>query len=492
MSTPDLDSATIPELNRLLASGELTSVDLTAAYLERIRTVDPLLRSVLFVDPTALIQAADSDRRRKAGGTLGPMDGIPVLLKDNIDTADLPTTAGSRAMLVAPPASDAHLVRRLRAAGAVIIGKTNLSEWANFRSTNSTSGWSAVGGQTVNAHVLDRNPSGSSSGSGTSVAAALAQIAIGTETDGSIVGPAAANGVAGFKPSIGLISRAGVVPISGEQDTPGPIARHVVDIAVAMSVLQGRDPDDPATADYPDDQTSDYAAALEPDALRGKRIGVWHVPNESDEISAVVGSAVDHLTAAGAIAVPVDLPYQKDIGPNELPAMWAEFRHDLEAYLATRVGVPRTMAELVEFNKADSVELSKFPQDHFEHAAAAPALTDPEYREQRATATDLARRSIDETLAAERLDVLVAVTNGPAWKIGYYPTGDRDIVGSSSAAAVAGYPAVTVPAGFIGALPIGVSFFAERFADAKVLALAAAFEQVSKARRPPTYLPTID
>jgi amidase len=491
VSTPDLDSATIPELNRLLDSGELTAVDLAAAYLERIRTVDPLLRSVLFVDPTALVQAAASDRRRKAGGTLGPMDGIPVLLKDNVDTADMPTTAGSRAMLVESPAADAHLVRRLRAAGAVILGKTNLSEWANFRSSNSTSGWSGVGGQTVNAHVLDRNPSGSSSGSGVAVAAALAQIAIGTETDGSIVSPAGINGVAGHKPSIGLISRAGVVPVSGEQDTPGPIARHVVDLAVAMSVLQGRDPDDPATADYPDDQIVDYAAALDPDALQGKRIGVWHVQNESDEIAAIISSTVDSLTAAGAIVVPVELPYQDDIGPAEMPAMWAEFRHDLEVYLATRNGVPRTMAELIDFNKADSVELSKFPQEHFERAAAAPALTDPEYRKQRATATDLARRSIDETLAAQQLDAILAVTNGPAWPIGYYPTGDRDIVGSSSAAAVAGYPAVTVPAGFIGPLPIGVSFFADRFADAKVLAFAAAFEQVSKARRAPTYLPTV-
>jgi amidase len=492
VSTPDLDSATIPELNRLLSSGELTAVDLAAAYLERIRTVDVLLRSVLFVDPTALIQAADSDRRRKAGATLGPLDGIPVLLKDNIDTADLPTTAGSRAMLVAPPASDAYLVRRLRAAGAVILGKTNLSEWANFRSTNSTSGWSAVGGQTVNAHVLDRNPSGSSSGSGVAVAAALAQFAIGTETDGSIVGPAGANGVAGCKPSIGLVSRAGVVPISGEQDTPGPIARHVVDLAVAMSVLQGRDPDDPATADYPDDQTVDYAAALDPDVLRGARIGIWHVPNESDAIGVVMASAVDSLAAAGATVVPVDLPYQQEIGPVELPAMWAEFRHDLEVYLPTRAGVPATMAELIEFNKADPVELSKFPQDHFEQAAAAPPLTDPEYRRQRTTATDLARRSIDETLAAQRLDAILAVTNGPAWPIAYYPVGDRDIVGSSSAAAVAGYPSVTVPGGFIGPLPIGVSFFAGRFADAKVLALAAAFEQASKARRAPSYLPTVD
>jgi amidase len=490
--TPDLDSATIPELNRLLTDGELTAVDLTSAYLERIRTVDPMLRSVLFVDPTALLQAAASDRRRRAGETLGPLDGIPVLVKDNIDTAHLPTTAGSRALLVAPPARDAYLVRRLRDAGAVILGKTNLSEWANFRSANSTSGWSALGGQTANPHVLDRNPSGSSSGSGSAIAAALAQVAIGTETDGSIVSPAGANGIVGLKPSIGLVSRSGVVPVSGEQDTPGPMARHVVDVAITMSALQGRDPDDEATLRHPDDQTADYAAALDPEALRGTRIGLWHVSGESDEIKVILKSTVDTLRAGGATVVDVELPYQEDIGAVELSSMLAEFRHDLERYLATRPGAPATMAELIEFNEADPVELSKFPQEHFEHAAEAPPLTDPDYRAQRAEATDLARRSIDETLAAHRLAAIVAVTNGPAWPIGYHPDGDHHVVGSSTAPAVSGYPAVTVPAGFVGPLPVGVTFFAGRFADARVLALAAAYEQASKARRAPGFLPTLD
>jgi amidase len=491
VSTPDVDSATIPELNRLLSSGELTSVELTSAYLERIRTVDPLLRAVLFVDPSALVQAAASDRRRAGGRPLGPLDGIPVLLKDNIDTRDLPTTAGSRVLLVAPPARDAHLVRKLRAAGAVILGKTNLSEWANFRSTHSTSGWSAVGGQTVNPHVLDRNPSGSSSGSGVAVAASLAQVAIGTETDGSIVGPGGANGVVGYKPTVGLVSRAGVVPISGEQDTPGPMARHVVDAAITMSVLQGRDPDDPATAEAPADQVTDYVARLDPDVLRGARIGIWHVPHEGDAIGAIMKSVVHILEAAGATVIPVTLPYAEKIGDDELPAMWAEFRHDLEAYLATRTGAPATFAELIEFNKQDPVELSLFPQDHFEHAAGAPPLTDPEYRGQRERATDRARRSIDQTLETEGVDVIIAPSNAPAWLIDYYPAGDRDIIGSSSPAAVAGYPTITVPAGFVGPLPVGVSFFASRFQDAKVLAFAHAFEQKSNARRPPKYLPTL-
>jgi amidase len=486
--TPDLDALTIPDLHRLFTSGDLTSVDLTAAYLERIRTVDPLVRSVLFVDPTALVQAAASDRRRLRGTSLGPMDGVPVLLKDNIDTADLPTTAGSRALLVPPPAADAHLVRRLRAAGAVLLGKTNLSEWANFRSAHSTSGWSAVGGQTVNPHVLDRSPTGSSSGSAVAVAASLAQVAIGTETDGSIVCPGGANGVPGFKPSVGLISRAGVVPVTGEQDTPGPMARHVVDLAIAMSVLQGRDADDPATTHYPDDQIVDYPAALDPNALRGARIGYWHVPNEA---AAVRQSTMDTLAAAGAVVVPVSLPYQDEIGTAELPAMWAEFRHDLEVYLATRTGAPRTFAELIAFNKNDPVELSRFGQDHLERAADSPSLSDPDHRRRRALATELARKSIDETMAAERLDVIVAPTNDPAWPIDY-AAGDRDDVSSSSPAAVAGYPTATVPAGFAGHLPIGVSFIAGRFADARVLAFAAAFERAAGARRPPRYLPTID
>ncbi len=486
--TPELDPLTIPRLRRLFDSGDLTSVDLTAAYLERIRTVDPVLRAVLFVDPTALLQAAASDRRRRAGAALGPLDGVPVLLKDNIDTADLPTTAGSRALLVAPPASDAFLVRRLRSAGAVILGKTNLSEWANFRSSRSTSGWSGLGGQTANPYVLDRNPSGSSSGSAVAVAASLAQVAIGTETDGSIVCPGGANAVVGLKPSLGLISRAGVVPITGEQDTPGPMARHVIDVAITMSVLQGRDPGDPATARYPDGQVADYAAALDPDVLRGLRVGCWRLP---DDGAAVMSSTMDILEAAGAVVVPVDLPHQSEIETAELPAMWAEFRHDLEAYLATRPDAPQTFAELIEFNKQDGVELSLFGQDHLEQAAQAPSTGDPDHRRRRALATDLARRSVDETMAEHRLDVIVAASNEPALPIDH-AVGDRDEVSSSSPAAVAGYPAVTVPAGFAGHLPIGVSFFAGQWADGLVLSCAAAFEQAANARRPPAYLPTID
>lgn len=490
LDTAELDEITIPEVNRRLAAGTLRAVELAEAYLDRIRTVDPKLRSVLFVDPSALVQAAASDRRRKDGETRGPLDGIPILIKDNIDTADLPTTAGSRALLVAPARRDATLVRQLRAAGAVILGKTNLSEWANFRSTYSTSGWSALGGQTVNPYVLDRNPSGSSSGSAVAMAASLAQVAIGTETDGSIVGPGGANGVTGCKPTIGLISRGGVIPISAAQDTPGPMARHVIDLAVTMSVLRGIDPDDPVTGAYPDDCITDYAAALDPDCLRNARIGIWRIPDQGSGVDRVLESTVDVLSAAGAKPIPVDLPYLAELGEMELPSMWAEFRDGLERYLATRPGAPRTFAELIRFNVEDPVELSRFGQDHFEAAAASPPLTDPGYQHKRARATELARRAIDETMATHGLDAIVVPSNGPAWLIDY-DNGDKDEIGSSSPAAVAGYPTATVPAGFDGALPIGVSFICGRYADARVLALAAAFEQVAQARRPPAYLPTL-
>jgi amidase len=486
----DLGSATIPELQQQMNRGQLTSVRLTAAYLRRIAAVDGKVRSVIAVNRRALSAAAASDARRRDGHTLGPLDGIPVLLKDNIDTRDQPTTAGSRVFAGTRPAADAHLVTRLHRAGAVILGKANLSEWANFRSTNSTSGWSGVGGQTNNPYVLDRNPCGSSSGSGATPAAVLAQVAIGTETDGSIVCPAGANGIVGHKPTLGLVSRTGVVPISAEQDTAGPMARHVVDAAITMSVLQGRDPADSATLAIPAGQPRDYAALLAPDALRGKRIGVWRLSGVDSDVDRVVNTSIAVLRARGATVVDVDLPYQDEIGENEFPALLTEFRRDLNSYLAARPGAPDTLAEVIAFNRADPVELSKFGQELFEQAQAAPPPTDPAYLEQRRIATDSARRSIDETLARLDLDAIMAPTNSPAWKTDY-AAGDAFVLGSSSPAAVAGYPNVSVPAGFAGPLPIGISFFAERWSDAKVLALAAAFERARPTYRPPTFIPTI-
>ncbi|MCE6996588.1 amidase [Saccharothrix sp. S26] len=473
----NLDAATIPQLIRRLDAGTLTSVDLTRAYLRRIEVVDRAVRSVVVVNPDALAQAAESDRRRRQARAKGPMDGIPVLLKDNIDTTTMGSTAGSRALRV-PPRDDAELVRRLRDAGAVVLGKTNLSEWANFRSTASTSGWSAVGGQTHNPHVLDRNPCGSSSGSGAAVAASLAQVAVGTETDGSIVCPAGQNGVVGLKPTLGRVSGDGIVPISSRQDTAGPIARHVVDAAILMSALEGKG--------------VDYASELgtKPNALNGKRIGVWRKAGTNAEVDRVVQSAVDVLRRAGATVVEVELPYQEQVEAAEFPALITEFKHDLERYLKTRPGAPRSLAELIAFNEADPVELGEFGQELFLEAEKAPPVTDPEYVERRRTATGLARRSIDEVLAEHRLDVIMAPTNGPAWRT-EYGSGDAYELGSSTPAAVSGHPNVSVPAGFAGPLPIGVSFMAGRWADATVLRFAAAFEQAAHARRAPGYLPSL-
>ncbi|HEV2780462.1 MAG TPA: amidase [Actinophytocola sp.] len=486
----NLDRATIPALHRRMSRGALTAVALTEAYLERIRTLDGSLHSVLTVNRSARAQAAASDRRRRDGRSRGPLDGIPVLLKDNMDTTSMPTTAGSRALLAEPPARDATLVRRLRAAGAVILGKANLSEWANFRSAGSTSGWSGVGGQTANPHVLDRNPCGSSSGSAVAVAASLTQVAIGSETDGSIVCPAGVCGVVGHKPSLGLVSRAGMIPVTAEQDTAGPMARHVVDAAITLSVLQGRDRLDPATSAYPADQPTDYAALLRPDALRGARIGRWRL-DLGPAVGKVVSEVVRALRGRGATVVEVDLPYQDELDELEYPTLFTEFHRDIDAYLATRTGVPRTLAELIGYNRSDPLEQTCFPgQDLFDRSMASAAPDDPTYLRQRARLTTLARRSIDEVLTAHRLDAIVAPSCQPAW-VSNCATGDGDIVASSTPAAAAGYPAVSVPAGFTGPLPVGITFMSTRWADARVLALAADFERATTARRPPRFLPTL-
>ena len=485
----DLDAATIPQLQERMDRRGLSSVRLTAEYLSRVRRIDPKLHSVLALNPGALAEAGASDVRRLTGRSRGALDGIPVLLKDNVDTRGLPTTAGSRALTGSPPA-DAELVRRLRSAGAVVLGKTNLSEWANFRSISATSGWSGAGGQTNNPHVLDRNPCGSSSGSAVAVAASLAQVAIGTETNGSIVCPAGANGVVGMKPSLGLVSRTGVVPISAEQDTAGPLSRHVVDSAITLSALQGRDVADPATGTYPPDQPADYAAGLDTGSLRGARIGVWRQAGTNAAVDAVVERSVWTMRAAGATVVDVELPYLDEIAANSLPALLTEFRRDLTGYLEGRPGAPKSLEELIAFNRADPVELSRFGQELFEQAAAAPGPDDAEYQRRRATATSMAERSIDEVLAGSDLDAIVSPANGPAWKTSY-PEGDAFEVGSSEPAAVAGYPSVAVPAGFDGKLPIGLSFFGTRWADARILSLAAGFEDAADARQAPAYLASI-
>jgi amidase len=480
-------------------------VQLTQAYLDRIKQLNPQLGAVLAVNGHALQDAAASDQVRSRTGPRSALEGIPVLLKDNIDTTGMPTTAGSRALATSRP-DDATITRKLRAAGAIVLGKANLSEWANFRSTNATSGWSGVGGQTHNPYVLDRNPCGSSSGSAVGVAASLAQVAIGTETDGSIVCPSGTTGDVGIKPTLGLVSRQGIVPISAEQDTAGPIARHAVDAALTLQVIAGRDPADPATQQLPAGADTDFAR-FDPDALHGARIGVEEL-TDADGVDAktsqVYADAVAMLHKDGATVVPVQLKYQDQIGQGELPALLAEFHRDVNAYLAAAPGRhPANLAGLIAFDKQDPVELEHFGQELFVQAqqATVPAQ-DPQIRQTRDRIRSLARRSIDEALAqgpgkADDLDAIVALTNTPAWVTTYFKqdgVGDTVSFGSSTPAAVAGYPDITVPAGFAGprnALPIGISFMGTRWDDADVLDLAAAFERSVDARRPPTFLPTV-
>lgn len=498
----DLDDATIPQLQAAMDSRRLSALRLTLTYLARIRTLDPWLGSVVDVDRRGAIrEAIQSDLRRRRGQVRGPLDGIPVLLKDNIDTTSLIATAGSRLLLGTSPDEDAVVVQRLRDAGAVVLGKANLSEWANFRSFNSTSGWSGVGGLTANPHVLDRNPCGSSSGSAAAVAASLAQVALGTETNGSVVCPASQTGVVGHKPTLGLVSRTGIVPISVEQDTAGPIARHVVDAALTLGALQGRDPADPATADIPADQPTDYAALLDDDALQGARIGVWvpfdaagYPPEARDDLAAVqrvVDDAVAAIEAEGATPVPVSLPDQGEIGNDSFTALRWEFVRDLEAYLAGRPGGPDTLPALIEGNRADPIELKYFDQQLFlDSQETFEDLTAPEAEALRANARRLAQASIDDTMAANDLDAIMAPTNSPAW-LTTLGEGDAFLFGSSTPAAVAGYPNVTVPAGAEGPLPVGVNFFAGRFEDAKVLSFAYDFEDATDARLTPRFVPSI-
>ena len=499
----DPASSSVVEFRQAMADGHLTATALTQLCLKRIDELNPALHAVIAVNPDALAEAAVSDEAWESGRPRGPLEGIPVLVKDNVQVAGMPTTAGSPALLAACP-PDAFIVSRLRAAGAVILAKANLSEWANFRSTHSSSGWSTVGGQAANPYALDRSPSGSSSGSAAGVSAGLAPLAVGTETDGSIVSPSSACGVVGIKPTAGLVSRTGIVPLSPVQDTAGPMAASVADAAAMLSVLAAPDPDDPAVCDYSERThgSTDYTRFLDPAALEGARIGVWRAASARADAPtrALLDAAVRRLRALGAtVTDPVDLPDVEKITVPEFDALYYEFKYGINAYLKylraqgdCGPDIPRSLAELIEFNERNAGEvLSRFGQEIF-HAAEATSgnLADPEYLELRGAATRLAVTSLEKPVAEHKLDAIISLTANPAWLTDYV-LGDHSVFGASRPAAVSGWPAISVPFGYVCGLPVGVSFVGPRWSEPRLLAVAYAFEQATAARRPPLLLPTV-
>jgi len=490
----EFEEATINDLQKRLSSGALTSRALVEAYMKRIDAVDKngaVLRSVLEMNPDALRIADDLDQERKSKGARGPLHGIPILVKDNIDTGDrMATSAGSLALADQHAKEDAPLVTRLRQAGVVLLGKTNLSEWANFRSSRSSSGWSGRGGQTRNPYALSRNPCGSSSGSGAAVAANLATVAVGTETDGSIVCPSSTCGIVGVKPTVGLVSRTGVVPISHTQDTAGPMCRTVKDAALLLGALAGADPRDPATKGQR--READYASGLTQEGARGLRVGVARkFFGFSPDVDEVMKHALAALKEAGAVVIdPVELPTSTKYDASELEVLLYEFKADLNKYLATAGpgAHVKTLAELIEFNdKNKSKEMPFFGQELLTRAQEKGSLTTPAYRTALATCRRLSRtEGIDLLMTRHKLDAIVAPSNGPAW-ITDFVNGDHYTGGSSSPAAVAGYPSVTVPAGFVFGLPVGISFIGRAWSEAKLLKMAYAFEQATKARKAPSF-----
>ena len=503
----DVDATTIPELQKLMNAQRFNAVALTNLYLRRIRQLNPELNAVITVSPTALEDARAADRARRSGDRR-PLLGIPIIVKDNVNTTGMPTTAGSWALAGSTP-SDAFITQRLKAAGAIVLGKANLSEWANFRSAPSSSGWSGIGGQTNMPYVLDRNPCGSSSGSGVVAAADLAVAAVGTETDGSIVCPSGANANVGIKPTLGLWSRAGVIPISADQDTAGPMARNVTDAAVLLGAATGIDPKDAATGAQAGKAFTDYTRFLDDEALEGARIGVWRAGTYDKQlVGSVVEPILDRTIAAlraqGATVIDgTDIDLSATAG--ELAALLCEFKTDIAGYLktyatgtnpVTHQPYPQTLAELIAFDKAHPQLEGPWNDLIFELAEETNGR-DAECADIRADVTPPVQKAIDDLMAENDLDAIIALTNGPAWPTNSNPDeGDLDghfeyFVGSSGAAAVSGYADITVPAGYVAGLPMGITFIGGRWAEPKLLGLAYDFEQATKVRVPPQFIPTI-
>ena len=497
----ELAEASIADLQAAMSRGNLTSVELVNAYLARIKSIDksgPKINSIIELNPDAKAIAAELDRERKTKGSRGPLHGIPVLLKDNIATADhMQTTAGSLALLGVIAAKDAFIVQKLRDAGAIILGKTNLSEWANIRSTRATSGWSARGGLTRSPYALDRNTSGSSSGSASSMAASLASMAVGTETDGSITSPASLASLVGIKPTVGLVSRAGIIPIAPSQDTAGPMTRTVADAAALLTVLAGTDAQDPATRDA-DQQRQDYSRFLDLNGLRGKRIGVVRSQfnGQSDLVAGVVEAELAVLTAQGAVLVEVaEIPNTAKYADSELTVLLFELKASLPRYLATYAPASaiKSLEDAIAFNQKNSAkEMSHFGQELFVSAQAKGDLDNQEYKDALANNLKFSReQGIDKVLTENQLDALVAPTGELAWLTDFIH-GDSSGNSFTTPAAVAGYPHITVPTGFVKGLPCGISFVGKAWSEPTLIAMAYAYEQASRRRRPPSYIRSVN
>jgi amidase len=491
--------ASIADLQAAIDAGRLSSVELVQEYINRIETIDrsgPFLNSIMQLNKDALKIAADMDAERRKLGRRSPIHGMPILVKDNVGTADsMQTTAGSLALVNVPTPQDSGTAAKLRAAGAILLGKTTLSEWANFRSTMSTSGWSGRGGQCNMPYVLDRNPCGSSSGSGAAMAASLAAATIATETDGSIVCPAGHNGVAGIKPTVGLTSRAGVVPISHTQDTVGPHGWTLADAAAVLGALTGVDPNDSATAASAGHSQTNYVQFLDPRALNGARIGVARNVGfgKHSKVDAIIEAAIETMKGAGATLIDVTLASNddKDVGAAETDVLLIDFKADIARYLSTRPGGPQTLADLIAYNKADAArELKWFGQELFEQAQNKDLNDTEAYNKAVATSQGKSQEDINNTISTNGLDAIIGPTNSPSW-VTDLVNGDHFVLASSGPAARAGYPIVTVPAGFVNELPVGISFYAGAWSEPKLIALAYAFEQISHARQTPKYLPSM-